>query len=321
MVEIPDSEYQQLQSRLKELEAQAAEHKQIEEALRESEEKYHSVAERANDGIIIIHDGIIKYVNRRLAEMYGDAVENIMGNPFKKYIAPEELPKVAERYQKRIRGESLESMYEMMIQRKDGSRIPAEVNAGTITYQGKPADLIFVRDITERKRVEEELRADKEKYRTLVENLPQKIFHKDKNSVYISCNQNYARDLKIKSDEIAGKTDYDFYPKELAEKYRTDDKRIMKAGKIEDIEEKYIQDGEERFVHTVKTPIKDEKGNVIGILGIFWDITERKRAEEELANKVKELEKITKIMEGREDRIIELKNEVKELKRRPGEKG
>ncbi len=62
------------------------------------------------------------------------------------------------------------------------------------------------------------------KSRVLLENLPQKIFHKDKNSVYVSCNNNYARDLKIQPDEIIGKTDYDFYTKELAEKYRADDK-------------------------------------------------------------------------------------------------
>ena len=67
--------------------------------------------------------------------------------------------------------------------------------------------------------VDEALRESEEKHRTLLENLPQKIFFKDKNSVYISCNENYARDLKIKAEEIAGKTDYDFYPKELAEKY------------------------------------------------------------------------------------------------------
>jgi two-component system CheB/CheR fusion protein len=117
------------------------------------------------------------------------------------------------------------------------------------------------------------------KYRTLLENLPQKIFFKDRNLVYVSCNENYARDLKIKSNEIAGKTDYDFYPKELAEKYRADDKRIMKSGKKEDIEEEYVKNGQKVYVHTVKTPVKDENGNVVGVLGIFWDITERKTAE------------------------------------------
>jgi len=83
-------------------------------------------------------------------------------------------------------------------------------------------------------------------------------------------------------EEFKGKTDYDFFPKELAEKYRGDDKRIMEAGTTEDIEEKYIRNGQEMIVQTVKTPIKDEQDNIVGILGIFWDITDLKHAEAEL---------------------------------------
>jgi len=126
------------------------------------------------------------------------------------------------------------------------------------------------------------LQGSENKYKVLLENLPQKIFHKDKNSVYVSCNNNYARDLKIKPDEIIGKTDYDFYNKDLAEKYRADDKRIMESGKTEYIEEKYIQNGQEVIVETVKTPLKDKKGDTIGLLGIFWDITERRQIDEAL---------------------------------------
>ena len=66
---------------------------------------------------------------------------------------------------------------------------------------------------------DEMLRESEKKYRVLLENLPQKIFHKDKNSVYISCNKNYADDLKITPEQIFGKTDYNFYSRELAEKY------------------------------------------------------------------------------------------------------
>jgi PAS domain S-box-containing protein len=132
---------------------------------------------------------------------------------------------------------------------------------------------------SERKKAMADLRASQSKYETLVENLPQKIFLKDKDSVYVSCNENYARDLKIKAEEIAGKTDYDFYPEQLAEKYRADDRRIIESGVTKGIEEKYIVDGQELTVHTVKTPVRDERGNVTGILGIFWDITERKQLE------------------------------------------
>jgi len=135
---------------------------------------------------------------------------------------------------------------------------------------------------TKHKNAEEALQASESKYRTLLESLPQKIFLKDRNSVYLSCNDNYAGDLKIEAEQIAGRTDYEFYPKELAEKYRADDQRIMQSGQVENIEEKYLLHGQEVSVQTVKTPVKDDHGNVSGILGIFWDITERKMMEESL---------------------------------------
>jgi len=161
-----------------------------------------------------------------------------------------------------------------------------------------------------RKRDEEHLRESECHYRTLLENLPQKIFFKDRNSVYISCNENYARDLKINLHRIVGRTDFEFYPKKLARKYRADDKRIMKSGRIEDIEEEYIQDGRKVFVHTVKTPVRDAKGNVVGILGIFWDITKRKQTEEEL----KESEaKFRAVFEGASDGFLAADAETKKF--------
>ena len=127
-------------------------------------------------------------------------------------------------------------------------------------------------------KAEEEGKND-HKYTILYNNLPYKIFQKDRESVYVSCNDQFAMDLDIEPDDIEGKTDFDFFPKELAEKYRADDRRIISLGKTEEIEEKYLEDGKETWVLTVKTPIRDADGRITGILGIFRDITERKKAE------------------------------------------
>ena len=134
-------------------------------------------------------------------------------------------------------------------------------------------------DQEERNYAQEALRESEAKYRTLLENLPQRLFFKDKTLTYVSCNENYAQDLQINPDDLAGKTDYDLYPKELAKKYRADDKRIIESEKTEEIQERYVQDGKDFLVHTVKTPVLDEMGEVSGVLGIFWDITEQQQIE------------------------------------------
>jgi PAS domain S-box-containing protein len=127
-----------------------------------------------------------------------------------------------------------------------------------------------------------ELAVSEARYRSLVQNIPQSIFIKNRKSVYVTCNDNFALDNNVQSGDVAGKTDYDYYPRLLADKYREDDARIMLSGITEEIEEPYIKRGEKRWVCTVKSPVRDEEGTITGILGIVWDITEQKMKDDEL---------------------------------------
>ncbi len=176
-----------------------------------------------------------------------------------------------------------------------------------------------------------QLKESEGKYKALIENLPQRIFSKNEQLKYITCNENFANDLNETVNGVIGKSDYGLFPKGLAEKYRNDDRRIIKNGKTEEFDEKYIQDGNEKIVHTVKTPLLGENGKVVGVMGIFWDVTELKKAEDELLKykehleklvkertkeleeKYKELENMNKLFVGRELRMIELKEKIKFL--------
>jgi len=140
----------------KKLEQEIDERKRTEKVLRESEEKFRSVVERAYDGITILQNDKFQYANPRLAEIVGYSVEEILSSPFASIFDPGELSKLLDSYQQHIAGEDVPSVYDTILTHKDGSKVYVELNAGIIPYQGKPADLVFACNITERKRAEEE---------------------------------------------------------------------------------------------------------------------------------------------------------------------
>jgi PAS domain S-box-containing protein len=145
------------------------------------------------------------------------------------------------------------------------------------------ANLALEQKISEQQRAEADLRESELRFRTLVDNLPVRVFIKNRESVYTACNPSYAADLHLRPEDIRGKTDFGFYPKELADKYREDDKMVMESGRRKELEESFIANERHLWIHTIKTPLLDEAGKVTGILGVFWDITERKAAREAMA--------------------------------------
>jgi PAS domain S-box-containing protein len=147
-----------------------------------------------------------------------------------------------------------------------------------------------IRYAIERHAAERKLIDSEAFYHSLVEHLPQNMFRKDLSERFTFANQRFCQLLGKPLEEIIGKTDFDFYPPELARKYQQDDREVIRTGKIlETVEENVTSTGETLYVQVVKTPIRDAQGRILGTQCIFWDTTERKRFEEQLQRKNAEL--------------------------------
>jgi len=141
----------------------------------------------------------------------------------------------------------------------------------------------YEEELSQRRKVELALMESEAFYQSLVETLPLAMLRKDLQGRFTFANRLLCEALRRTPDEIVGRTDYDFFPRELAEKYRGDDRRVLEQERdLEATEEFQTPTGERRYTHVVKTPVYDATGNLVGIQGIFSDVTEKKRAEIEL---------------------------------------
>jgi PAS domain S-box-containing protein/putative nucleotidyltransferase with HDIG domain len=142
----------------------------------------------------------------------------------------------------------------------------------------------YARDITERKRAEESLRESEAQLRTLVDTLPDVVWLKDPEGVYLLCNRRFEDFCGAREEDIVGKTDRELLSPELADFFRAHDRAAMDAGGPTANEEEIVfaSDGHHEILETIKTPVRARDGRIIGVLGVGRDITDRKRSEEAL---------------------------------------
>ncbi len=260
--------------------------KRAAEALSESEEKYRNLVDRANDGVIISQDGLAKFVNARMGEILGFTTDEMTNSPILDYVHPDDRAKVAEIAQKRIQGEDVDEMYEIVGIHKDGHGVNIEINSGTIVYDGKPAALALVRNITDRKRAEEALRSEKEFTDTALNSQQDTFFlFEPETGKAIRWNKAFNRVTGYSDEEIAGMTvPASYYSPEDLERASVFIQGVMSTG-IGTIElELVCKNGRKvPFEYNVSV-IRDEKDTPKYIISVGRDITDRRQTEEALKN-------------------------------------
>jgi PAS domain S-box-containing protein len=274
------------QAYLEQIKAQADE-------LARSEAQFRALVEHSQAGVLQIGpDFCFVYVNDELCRIVGYPSEELIGHDFRKVLDEESQNMVADSYQRRQSGEDVPSRYEFGIIRKDGEKRRIEISAAVFMDEnGRTQTIAQLLDITERKEMENALRDSEALYQSLVNSLPQNIFRRDVNGRFTFANEYFCRLHGMPLDEIIGKTDFDLHPSEMASKYWADDQRVMKTGQpYEAVEVHQRNNSSIRYAQVIKTPTYDAAGRLIGIQGIFWDITEVKQAQEALQKAHNELE-------------------------------
>jgi PAS domain S-box-containing protein len=172
----------------------------------------------------------------------------------------------------------------------------------------------IIRDITERKRAEEALDKSAAQLRTLIDTIPDLVWLKDPAGVYLECNRRFEQLFGAKEKDIVGKTDYDFVDRELANFFRENDRKAMVAGKPTVNEEKvaYADDGHQEILETIKTPVFGVSGEILGVLGIGRDITERKRTEDTLLLNAQRMQALLQLNQMKEATLQEITDFVLE---------
>jgi len=257
--------------------------KKIEEALIQSESEYRNLFEGASDAILILspEDERVLEANDKACLTYGLDKQSLEGLSLKTLTRDVHR---GEETVKQIMLEHTTKNFETVHYNKRGEEIPLQASCSRIQYKGRTAILAIFRDISEHRRAEEALRNSQALLRSVMDCLPHSVFCKDLSGTYTVVNKSFSAWNGLAPNDIVGKTDLELYPDEIAAKYVKDDRAVLDSGKpMNVVEQIRSADGRRGFMEVTKIPQVDYRGETVGILGLFWDVTDRKLAEEGLA--------------------------------------
>ncbi len=257
-----------------------------ENALQKSEMRYRAVIEHANEAIIVVQDAIIKFANPKAQEIIGNTDTNIVSRQFTDFIHPDDMVLVRDRYQRRMRGENPPVHYDFRIVSEDSLIKWVQISAVRFEWEGRPATLNFLIDITERKQAEEVLRESEEKYRFLIDNIEDIIWEAtpDLRFTYLSPATEKLTGYPVR--ELIGKSLFSILTENsiIAVKERLSNRmRELIDGRKDPAivfeVELLKKEGDMAWLEVISKPLFDPGRNLRGFQGTSRDITGRKQAE------------------------------------------
>jgi PAS domain S-box-containing protein len=257
-----------------------------EEKIRKSEEKFR-IAYMTNPDLININrlsDGMYISINDGFTRILGYTEEDAIGRTsldMNIWVNPEERINLVNTLM--AKGEV--KNFETKFLSKNGNIVNGIMSSSLIDLDGVPHILSIIKDITIHKMAEEALAKEQFLINALMNNLSDHVYFKDRDSRFIRINKSLALSFGLDDPALAeGKTDFDFFTREHAQQAFEDEQAIVRTGQLLNTEEKETHPNRpDTWVSTIKLPLTDNNGNIIGTFGISRDVTKRKQAEEELA--------------------------------------
>ncbi|MCD5384709.1 MAG: PAS domain S-box protein [Candidatus Pacebacteria bacterium] len=244
--------------------------------LRKSEHKYKNLVEMASDGIVILQNRKIKYSNPSLIKMLGYSIIEVIETDFTKYVPSNEIDDFLEKYKKARSGDK-DYTYDIILKNRLNKTIDTEMSFSSIDYEGEPADMIIIRDVTQRKQIEEIIHQKEQEFENLVKRSPDIIARFDNEYRYLYINSAIEKEVGIHPRDVFWKTVRNIIvPEKASQIWERSIEEVFQNKKEKTIYTGHLTPRGKRYYNTRLLPELDRYGRVGTVLAISRDITEVK---------------------------------------------
>ncbi len=282
-----------LKDTMQQLKRDLTKREKMKNAIMLSEEKYRAVIDNANEVILIAQDGLIKFFNPAFPDIAGYTDEECMEQPFMKFLHEDDRDMVLRNHYMRLKGEQVKDYYVTRIRSKVGSIIWLEIKPVLINWDGKPATLNFITDVTQKIKAEKALKQSEKKYRQLYENMIESFALVDMKGNILDMNPAFEKLIGYSREELKKMSYKDITPEKWWPiEHKLIYEQVIPKGYSDNYEKEYIRkDGKIIPVELHIFILKDDRGENIGMWSFVRDISERKRIEQLMKERIDSLTK------------------------------